>query len=38
VNGWFGARDRHHRKKILADEFGLNARRERNTVVFVGDS
>jgi HAD superfamily hydrolase (TIGR01484 family) len=39
VNGWFGSYDKlTTSKKILADEFGLNAERERHTVVFVGDS
>ena len=39
VNGWFGAYDKlTTSKKILADEFGLNAEREPDTVVFVGDS
>ena len=39
VNGWFGTYDKlTTSKKILADEFGLNAERERDTVVFVGDS
>ena len=39
VNGWFGSYDKlTTSKKILADEFGLNAERERDTVVFVGDS
>ncbi len=39
VNGWFGAYDKlTTSKKILADEFGLEAEREPDTVVFVGDS
>lgn len=39
VNGWFGNYDKlTTSKKILADEFGLNAEREPDTVVFVGDS
>ncbi|HUQ34781.1 MAG TPA: HAD-IIB family hydrolase [Aestuariivirga sp.] len=39
VNGWFGTYDKlTTSKKILANEFGLNADRERDRVVFVGDS
>jgi HAD superfamily hydrolase (TIGR01484 family) len=39
VNGWFGAYDKlTTSRKILADEFGLDAGRDPDTVVFVGDS
>ena len=39
VNGWFGTYNKlTTSKKILADEFGLDAGRESDTVVFVGDS
>lgn len=39
VNGWFGTYDKlTTSKKILADEFGLDAGKESHTVVFVGDS
>lgn len=39
VNGWFGAYDKLSMTRILlAEEFGLDAERDRNRIAYLGDS
>ena len=39
VNGWFGGYDKlSTSKRMLAEEFGIDAERERERIVFAGDS